>query len=604
MPDDGCSPGALESRCACGASPGQTPFGALDCAIPDRNGSLVARVDINFQVTYASCGWGAMLQGVRSTGDMPLLERIAMVLEPVRKVASRAFASGRRRKIDWTTPALGERALRTEAVPELDAAGAVVRVLLLTTDRAQQALDETVLAEDAERFRLLNDLSTDWYWEQDSELRFINPHGECVYALLGQDIVGKRRWELPIVGVTDAQWAKHKRTLNNRRPFQDFVFRIVVNGVERKVSVSGTPVFDAAGIFQGYRGVGREITHEDVLRDALELSEKRLRLAVEYGRIGLWDRDLYSGKIYWSANVAPMLGLPSGLRLVEIETFLARIHPEDAHYREILELGAHQGAFDIEHRVLWPDGTVRWMRQRGDVVRGRNGMPRRIVGIIQDITVWKDQENRRLQSALRQRDALVREVHHRIKNSLQGVALLLRRHLDTVGQADTVHRVIAQVQAIATVHGLHAAEDAAPITLLRILHAIAATVSAALDTSIEVTCVPENGDFHIAEGERVALALVVNELITNAAKHCESLPRKVAVHLAGGNGEDKAAIVIRNAGRLRHQQSSNGLGLSLVRDLLPAKGVRFTLAEINHFVETRLEIGPPVLRPLPRLEAA
>ena len=133
---------------------------------------------------------------------------------------------------------------------------------------------ESAMRESEERFRSLTELSSDWYWEQDEELRFTSMSGG-VSACLGvpaHQFIGKRRWELDLTGVTPEALAAHREVLAQRKPFRDFEFgRRGADGSIHWVAVSGEPMFDDLGRFRGYRGIGRDITRR-------RNSEAQLRL--------------------------------------------------------------------------------------------------------------------------------------------------------------------------------------------------------------------------------------------------------------------------------------------------------------------------------------
>jgi diguanylate cyclase (GGDEF)-like protein/PAS domain S-box-containing protein len=119
------------------------------------------------------------------------------------------------------------------------------------------------LRESEARFRSLAELSSDWYWEQDEHFRFTSRSGGSAEhaALRPLEDDGKTRWELPVFGVSEAQWCEHRALLKAHRPFRDFVYqRRDAAGHIRHVSVSGHPVFDAQGVFKGYRGIARDVT--------------------------------------------------------------------------------------------------------------------------------------------------------------------------------------------------------------------------------------------------------------------------------------------------------------------------------------------------------
>ncbi|NRF67004.1 EAL domain-containing protein [Aquincola sp. S2] len=137
----------------------------------------------------------------------------------------------------------------------------------MSSERAVEHSDEfdplAALRESEARFRSLTELSSDWYWEQGPDFRFsVRATGPSPHAALHpQSDLGKTRWELPTVGVSEAQWAEHRAMLQAYRPFRDFVYqRRDETGRLRWVSVSGHPVFDEHGAFRGYRGVGKDVT--------------------------------------------------------------------------------------------------------------------------------------------------------------------------------------------------------------------------------------------------------------------------------------------------------------------------------------------------------
>jgi PAS domain S-box-containing protein len=143
---------------------------------------------------------------------------------------------------------------------------------------------ESATRESEARFRSLTELSSDWYWEQDEELRFTAMSGGVIgsFGMPAKDFIGKRRWELDLVGVSAEALAAHRATLAARQPFRDFEFGAQgADGATRWVSVSGEPIFDELGRFRGYRGVGRDVTrrrnHEAELRMAHDLLEAKAR---------------------------------------------------------------------------------------------------------------------------------------------------------------------------------------------------------------------------------------------------------------------------------------------------------------------------------------
>ena len=150
--------------------------------------------------------------------------------------------------------------------------GTVAGLIGTITDVTGLKEAEAALRASEARFRDLTELSSDWYWEQDVNLRFTQVSSKIrEFSLNAEQQIGKTRWETPVEGVSEEQWRAHRSLLEARQPFQDFVYqRRDEHGQLRFISVSGRPIFDEQGGFRGYRGTGRDITQQ-------RLSEEKIR---------------------------------------------------------------------------------------------------------------------------------------------------------------------------------------------------------------------------------------------------------------------------------------------------------------------------------------
>ncbi len=217
--------------------------------------------------------------------------------------------------------------------------------------------------------------------------------------------------------------------------------------------------------------------------------------------------------------------------------------------------------------------------------------------VASDVTGQRAAERARLQAAIAQREVLVREVHHRIKNNLQGVAGLLQQNAARQPElAAALSEAVGQVQAIAQVYGLQVGV-AGPIQVAGLLRAIAQSVQRTFGQTIEI----ESGDevpHVLPEAEAIPVALTVNELLTNAVKHgvgaasvrcrLEARGDAVGIRIAGRAtlpaGFDLAAI------------RGGVTGLSLVRALLPRRSSLLKLRQEGDEVVAEIELRPPSVR--------
>ena len=135
------------------------------------------------------------------------------------------------------------------------------------------------LSEGQQILQAYVEMSADWFWEQDENLRF--KLCSNLPFMLASDDMGKTRWDLGDPAMSEQRWVLHRAELAARRPFRAFRWeRIGSDGTRRFLSTSGDPVFDRNGVFKGYRGTGRDITME--VQTNARLAEANV--ALEQGR--------------------------------------------------------------------------------------------------------------------------------------------------------------------------------------------------------------------------------------------------------------------------------------------------------------------------------
>jgi PAS domain S-box-containing protein len=163
--------------------------------------------------------------------------------------------------------------------------GGMVRTF---TDMTQYYETQQALMESEARFRSLTALSSDWYWEQDAQFRFVQFVGEAnAFRATRERWEGKTRWELPYLNLTEADWDAHRAILYAHKEFRDLeIARLIDDGTVGWMSISGEPVHDARGVFTGYRGIGRNITERKRAENLRESLETQLRESQKMQAIG------------------------------------------------------------------------------------------------------------------------------------------------------------------------------------------------------------------------------------------------------------------------------------------------------------------------------
>lgn len=127
-----------------------------------------------------------------------------------------------------------------------------------------------------------------------------------------------------------------------------------------------------------------------VLRPA-QVEPERFQRSQYFARIGTWDWDIDTNRLYWSEAIYGLFGHPIGTVTPSYELFCQSVHPEDrervrAGELHCIETGENH---DEEYRVIWPDGSVHWLRETGNVIKDASGTPVKMMGVVRDITEEK-----------------------------------------------------------------------------------------------------------------------------------------------------------------------------------------------------------------------
>ncbi len=192
-------------------------------------------------------------------------------------------------------------------------------------DITQRKLAEQALRQNEERFRDYAETASDWFWETGPDHRFTYmSSGIGRFGAGAHSRIGKTRIELAVGAELEPEkWRQHQATLDRHEPFREFVYRSARdNGEIAYVTVSGKPVFDAAGTFRGYRGSARDVT-------ATVLAAERLHAAMAEAEAA------NHAKVAFLANMSHELRTPLNAILGFADMIRSRIFgPDDPRYFE------------------------------------------------------------------------------------------------------------------------------------------------------------------------------------------------------------------------------------------------------------------------------
>jgi len=321
--------------------------------------------------------------------------------------------------------------------------------------------------------------------------------------------------------------------------------------------------------------------HEAVLSE----SEALLQEALTAGAVTAFDWNLLTGWARRSENAAQILGLDAAEDMTADE-FMSRVHPEDrARFKTTVRaVRPERPSYAITFRFVRPDGREVWLEETARADFDDAGRVIRLKGLTRDITERKRAEQRQ--------DMLAAELDHRVKNVLSRVAVAaMYTRQGSRSMEEFVRALDGRIQSMAAAHSLLSESRWHGVGLTDLVrHQLAPY---ATDANAAVS----GPDVMLSAAETQALAMVVHELITNAAKYgALSTPTgSVSLdwdQLPGTDGMPRLLLTWRETGGPPiATPSRSGYGTSLIRDLIPHElGGKVELELAPTGVTCRIEI--------------
>ena len=320
--------------------------------------------------------------------------------------------------------------------------------------------------------------------------------------------------------------------------------------------------------------IGSDVTERNCAEAALRVSEERYRLAAAAVDGVVYDWDLATDRVDRSPQAARLLGMPPEEMRPASGWWAERVHPEDLarlepQARELLT--GRRRNFLSEYRIRHADGHWLHVVDHAFVVRGADGEPVRVVGVTMDVTARRRAETE-LRAMVDQRDALLGELHHRVKNNLQLIASVI--HLQAARTDDPEQRrfatsAVARIAAIGAAHDiLHRGGSTDRIDLGGYLRDLASQLGQSfLERGARIEVALPDAAPLVDLDRAVPLGLIVNELVTNAFKHGQIGDRAPAVALGLvrlADGRWRLTVSVEGSVAVTDAEPLRGFGLQLV----------------------------------------
>lgn len=368
------------------------------------------------------------------------------------------------------------------------------------------------------------------------------------------------------------------------------------DGRRRQLKWSNTLIRGDDGQMEYLIALGTDITEQKQIGEQnIRLTEK-LDLATSTSKTGIWDWDIKNNNLIWDDHTFELYGVDKNNFNGTFQAWETGVHPDDLqHAKEAVERALRNEApYDIEFRICRPNGEIRYTKAVAHVMRDDEGQPIRMLGINTDISDCKEieieldehrnnleglvkQRTFELELSLREKEVLLQEVHHRVKNNLAMVSAFIRLkrgQTDEKSAIEALESCDMRVQAMAMAHKkLYQSPSLANIDMQSLFRELSGTIyteggQGRIGIKINAQ------DVLLGMDIATPCTMIFNELLSNAVKH--AFPDDRA-------GEIEITMQQTGRGNYQLEFSDNGCGLPPTLDINQSDTLGLQL--VNIFVQ-------------------
>ncbi|MDP1768914.1 MAG: PAS domain S-box protein [Nitrospirota bacterium] len=425
---------------------------------------------------------------------------------------------------------------------------------------------------------------------EDRHIVLFNPTAERLFGCSAQDALGQ-----PLDRFLPHHFQKmlyeHRLAFN---PSDSRPQKIGLLGISSGLRANGQEFPIEASLSQTetdghtiYTVILRDITERKRAKEHLIRSEAQLKEAQRIAQIGNWELNLSSSTLTWSDELFRIFEIDPGQFGASFKAFLDAVHPEDrflVNEAYLTSLETHE-PYEIIHRLRMADGRIKFIQEHGETHYDEaTGRPLRSTGTAQDITALKQAELR-IEASLHEKETLLREVHHRVKNNLQIISSLLHFQAKKTRQGQD-RSIFSEGQdrlrAMILVHELlYRSTDLHKVPLGEYLKTLTDQLRRSFRESASRTHLRvEAADLSVPATIALPCGMIVTELVTNAFKYAypDGKSGPVLVRIAARERSFLLSVSDEGSGLPAefNLEQATSFGLQLVTSLADQLGARLT----------------------------
>jgi len=419
----------------------------------------------------------------------------------------------------------------------------------------------------------------------DGKITYINPAFEKIYGFSREEALGKKPNILKSGLLPPEAYKTFWDTLLAKKVVTGELINKTRDGRFLNIEGSANPILNNEGDIIGFLAIQRDITDRKKAEDALRKSEGQLKRAHRAAHLGNWEWDLITNELYWAEENYLIHGIDPQKVKPSYEAFIQVVDPAEHEFvnKAVADALAGKGSFDIDYTAIRPDnGEKCRINSKADVIADSIGKAVKMVGTVQDITERKRAEEK-IEASLKEKEILLREIHHRVKNNMQIISSLLGLTTGTIKNkkyANMFRESQNRINSMSLIHEkIYRSADLAKIDLKEYIQDLANAIlqSRGVKTGTLILKI-DIGNVQLGIDHSIPLGLIINELITNSLKYAFPGDRR---------GEIEVSLHFIDENALELRVSDNGVGIPYDVDFRKTDSLGLRLVTI--LVENQLK---------------